>query len=218
MKPYSPIPRFVPGGDHSSLISRVLRSDIDKDIQRLDLITTTQLRLSIIDSGVSPREQVAEGDTCVHLLYQADEADASISVGGDRQIIAPGDFAWIPAGDSWQLSPNQLAITISLRSNSLALPIDPTHGEYRFDGYNRETIAPSAAGISLSRWKITQPLTLPDSDQDRIYIGLWNDLAIQYPGGVGMLHQGKVNVIRPGTGQITFVPNGLAHMLAIQLH
>lgn len=218
MTPYSPIPRFVPGDDHSSLISRVLRADVTQKIQRLDLITTTQLRLSLIDSGSNPLEYIAEGDTCVHLLYQADEEDAYISIGGDRQEIHPGDFSWIPAGDSWQLSSDQLAITISVRANSLALPIDPTHGDYRFDGYNRETVAPSASGISLSRWKITQPLTLPESDQDRIFIGLWNDLAIQYSGGVSMLHQGKASVIRPGTGRITLVPNGLSHVLAIQIH
>lgn len=218
MKPYSPIPRFVPGTDHSSLISRVLRSDVDQEIQRLDLITTTQLRLSLIDSGINPPEHITEGDMCVHLLFQTGEDVAYISVGGDRQAIHPGDFCWIPAGDSWQLSPNQLAITISVRSNSLALPIDPTHGDYRFDGYNRETIAPSASGISLSRWKITQPLTRADSGRDRIFVSIYNDLAMQFPGGVNMLHQGHTSVIRAGTGQITLVPNGLAHVLAIEIH
>lgn len=218
MKPYSPIPRFVSGGDHASLIHRVLRSDVEPEIQRLDLITTTQLRVSLIDTGNHAKEHIAEGDTCVHILYQADEQEADIVIGGDRQAIAPGDFAWVPAGDSWQLAPNQLVITVVVRSNALALPIKPTHGDYRFNGYNRETIAPSKSGISSSRWKITQPLTLPDSDHDRIFIGLWNDLAMQYSGGVSMLQQGRASVIRPGIGQITLVPDGLAHVLAIEIH
>lgn len=217
MKPYSPIPRFVPGTDHTSLIQRVLRSDVKSETHRVDLITTTGLRVSLVDSGNNPTAQIAEGNTCVHVLYQADERDSKIDIGGLSYNISPGDFAWIPTGDSWQLTSNQLVILIVMRSSSLALPIAPAHGEYRFHGYNRETIAPSPPEVSLSRWKLTQPLPLPDSHRDRIYIGLYNDLALQYPGGVSMLHQGHTSVIRPGTGQITLVPNGLSHLLAIEI-
>ncbi len=216
MRPYFPIPRFVQGEQHSALIRRALRRDIEPEIQRLDLVTTTQLRISLEDSGLQPVEHTAEGDTCVHVLYQSGEENSRIEIGGEQHAITPGDFAWVPAGDTWQLSSDQLAITISVRSNSLALPIDPTHGEYRFDGYNRETVAPAASGVSLSRWKVTQPLTLPGADTDRILIGLWNDLAVQYPGGVSMLQQGKACVIRPGSDGVALVPDGLAYVLAIE--
>lgn len=217
MRPYSPIPRFVRGGNHDRLIRRLLRKDVQRDTQRVDLITTTQLRLSIIDSGHHPSEQIAEGDTCIHDLWQADESDANITIGGEQFDIAPGDSTWIPMGDSWQLSPNQLAILISIRKSSLAIPLNPAHGDDRFSGHNRETIAPASDGVELSRWKLTEPLKIPESDDDLILVSLYADIAIQFEGGISMLNQGETSVIRPGTGQITLVPNGLSYVLIIRI-
>ena len=217
MSPYSPIPRFVSGLDHGRLIHRLLRRDVNPDVQRIDLITTTLLRLSVIDSGHLPTEHIAEGDTCIHMLWQADEQNAEIDIGGDRLTISPGDSTWIPAGDSWHLSPNQLAILIAIRSHSLAVPIEPAHGEDRFTGHNRETVAPSPSGMQFSRWKLTEPLHLSAVDRDLILVSLFADVAIRFDGGVSMLKQGEASVIRPGTGQITLVPNGLSYVLAIKV-
>lgn len=213
MKPYSPIPRL----SHDSLIRRLLRKDVDADVQRIDLITTTQLRLSIVDSGHHPMEKMAEGDTCIHVLWQAQENHAYIEIGGETFAIAPGDFAWIPMGDSWRLSPNQLAILIARRANSLAVPIEPIHGDDRFDGHNRETIARAPSGFRISRWKLTEPLALASSTHDVILVSLYADLAIRFDGGISMLNQGEASVIRPGTGQFTLVPNGLSYALVIQM-
>lgn len=215
MKPYSPIPRFVRGSDHAGLIHRLLRSDLEPDIQRIDLITTTQLRLSVLDSGYQPVEHRAEGDTCIHVLWQANESEASIRIGEEQLAISPGDTTWIPAGDTWQLSADQLAICIVVRSNTLAMPIKPSHGEERFVGHNRETHVPKTSGISLRRWKLTEPLTIEASDEEIILVGLYADIAIQFAGGVTMLTQGEASVIRPGTGQITLIPNGLSYILIL---
>lgn len=213
MKPFSPIPRFVRGQAHTGLIRRILRQDVDADVLRIDLITTTHLRISILDSGILEREHIAEGDTAIHVLWQQDEASASISVAGATAALAPGDTTWIPAGDPWQLSPHQLVILIAIRSQRLAVPIDPAHGEDRFSGHNRETIAPTPSGVQLSRWKLTEPLNIAPSDRDVILISLYADLAVRYQGGISMLRQGEASVIRPGLGEITLVPNGLTYVL-----
>lgn len=216
MRPYSPIPRFVRGENHGSLIRRILREDIDADINRIDLITTTSLRISILDSGHTPQEQIAEGDTAIHVLWQQHEANAQITVADLRNPIAPGDTTWIPAGDPWQLSPDQLVILLSFRSQRLAVPIDPEHGEDQYSGFNRETIAPAPAGVTLSRWKLTGTLTLPPSDRDLILISLYADLAIRFDSGISMVGQGRASVIRPESGEITLVPNGLTYVLVVR--
>jgi len=215
MKPYSPIPRIVAGTSHRQLIHRILRPDLPTDTQRIDLITTSSRRVSIVDSGDRPGERVAEGDTAVHVLWQPDQRDAVIEIGTDRYPIAPGDTALIPAGDSWQLSPNTLVTEIAVRGNSLALPVPPTHGDYHFSGHNRESRYPAMGSVRLSRWKLSENLRMPVPVTERILIGLYNDIAMQYPGGVSMLRKGETSVIRPATGEITLVPNGLSYVLVI---
>lgn len=212
MSPYSPIPRFVRRSGHTHLIHRLIRPDVDPETQRIDLITTTTFRLSLLDSGTVPVEQAAEGDTTLHVLWQSHEPDAWITISGERFPILPGDSVGIPAGDSWRLSPDQLVISITRRSSSMVMPIEPLHGADRFDGHNRET---TPAGMGLARWKLTEPLSLANTAADQILVSLYADLAIQYDGGVVMLRQGEASVIRPGTGHITLVPNGLTYVLVI---
>lgn len=212
MTPYSPIPRFVRGSDHAHLIQRLIRPEVVADIQRIDLITTTTFRLSLLDSGTNPSEQTAEGDTTLHVLWQAHEPDAWISISGEKLPIAPGDSVGVPAGDSWLLSPDQLVVSIARRSSAMVMPVGPTHGDDRFDGHNRET---TPARMGLARWKLTEPLTLEDSSADRILVSLFADIAVQHDGSVTMLRQGEASVIRPGTGRITLVPNGLSYVLVI---
>lgn len=214
---YSPIPRFVEGSGHHSLIRRLIRTDIGEEVQRIDLITTTFLRVSIIDTGTAPESAVAEGDTALHILWQEDEEHASITVEGARKPIAPGDTCWVPSGDAWQLSPNQLAILISMKTHTIAIPIDPVHGEDQFEGYNRETLAPSPPGVYLCRWKITVPLEMDDAPNDRILVSLYSDMAVQAAGKVAMLHQGHASVVRAGSGPITLVPNGLSYILSLEI-
>jgi hypothetical protein len=215
MNPYSPIPRIVAGTAHCQLVHRILRPDVPPDTQRIDLVTTSFKRVSIIDSGDDPGERVAEGDTAVHVLWQLDERDAMIEIGTDHYPIAPGDTAMIPVGDSWQMPPHILMIEVSVRSALLALPIPPTHGDYHFTGYNRESRYPAMGNVQLSRWKLSEYLTLTAPDRERVLIGLFNDIALQHPGGVSLLRKGGTSVIRPETGEITLVPNGLSYVLVI---
>lgn len=215
MMPYSPIPRIVAGVSHRQLIHRILRPDLPADTQRIDLITTSNKRVSIVDSGTMPEERVAEGDTAVQVLWQQDEHDTAIVIGTDRYPIAPGDTAMIPAGDRWRLPPDTLVIVVAVRNHSLALPIPPTHGDYHFDGHNRESRYPGSPALHLSRWKITERLTVSAPQSERVLIGLYNDVAIQHAGGISMLRKGEASVIRPGSGGITLVPNGLSYVLVI---
>lgn len=215
MNPYSPIPRIVAGVSHKQLVHRILRPDVPSDTQRIDLVTTSSKRVSIVDSGETPAERTAEGDTAVHVLWQLNERDAEIKIGTDPYPVAPGDTAMIPTGDSWQMSPDTLSIEVAVRGTSLALPVAPTHGEYHFSGHNRESRYPSLGATRISRWKLSQNLALPAPDAERILIGLYNDIALQYPGGVSMLRKGETSVIRPATGGITLVPNGLSYVLVI---
>ncbi len=213
MTPYSPIPRFVRGEHHGGLIRRLIRLDVDADVCRIDLITTTFLRLSLLDSGSAPSEMIAEGDTVLQVLWQADEPNAFIEVSGDRLPITPGDSLAIPSGDTWLASADQLLVIIARREARLAIPVGPMHGPDEFVGHNRVT-TPEKMGIA--RWKLTEPLTIPASESDTILVGLHNDIAIQYSGGISMLYGGEASVIRPEVGQITLVPNGLSYVLVIE--
>lgn len=212
MIPYSPIPRFVRGENHHGLIRRLIRPDVDADVSRIDLITTTFLRLSLLDTGSAPTEVMAEGDTVLQVLWQAYEPDAYVDVSGDRLPIAPGDSVAIPSGDTWLVSANQLLVSISRRESKLAVPLGPMHGPDEYVGHNRVT-TPEKMGIA--RWKLTEPLKMPASETDTILIGLHNDIAIQSQSGISMLNRGEASVIRPDVGQITLVPNGLSYVLMI---
>lgn len=214
MIPFSPISRIVAGENHLQLIHRILRPDVPKDTQRIDLITTSFKRVALIDTGLQPAEVTAEGDTALHILWQQDESHAAVWIGGERVRVAPGDTMMIPGGDRWQLSPNILAVLVAVRQRALVLPVLPTHGEYHFAGYNRESRYP-VDGFALSRWKVTQPLTFAAPESERVLVSLHGDFGLQYPGGVTMLRRGEASVIRPDVGQITLVPNGLSFLLAI---
>ena len=213
MKPFTPLPRVVTGSHHRQLIHRVLRPDLPAHTHRIDLITTSQRRVSIIDSGEAPQKTVAEGDTAIHVLWQLDEAGATIWLNERETAIAPGDTVMVPGGDSWCLAANTLAILIAVRHRTLALPVMPTHGCEHFHGYSRETRYPASEAISFTRWKLTQTLTLEHTAQDRILISLYGDIALQHADGVTMLPVATASVIREG--QITLVPNGLAYVLVI---
>lgn len=210
MKFYAPIPRIVGGENHHDLIRRLFRRSATPGTQRIDLITTTNLRVSIIDCGNAPLPIESEADTIIHLLWQLDESVANITIGGDTWPIAPGDTAAIPGGDEWCLSPNQLTIQIVRRSHELALPIAPHHGTESFIGHNRRT---SYDPLALQRWKLTEPCTIPTED-DLVLVGLHNDLALQHHSEIGLMPQGEVRVAR-GEGPITMVPNGLSYALTI---
>lgn len=212
MKFYAPMPRYVQGESHGDLIRRLFRTSATTGTQRIDLITTTSLRVAVVES---PEVTVAEGDTVVHVLWQADEASASIMIAGEVAAIAPGDTAAIPAGDEWSLSPGQLAIVIVRRAQMLGLPILPHHGTEHFTGYNRATTYDLPAQQGMTRWKLTEPLTLPEADKDLVIISLYNTVALQHWSEVDMMQQGDVRVIRAGDGAITLIPNGLTYILIV---
>lgn len=212
MKPYAPIPRLVSGNDHRSLLGRVLKADVPADTMRIDAITTSFLRVSLIDTGATPEPVTAEGDTTLHILWQADESAARLEIEGESFPIAPGDTACVPHGDRWQISPHQLAVLVARRAANLALPVSPHHGEESFSSHNRCT---SYTQTSMQRWKLTEPLTLPTADKDVVIIGIYADIALQWSAGVDMLTQGSTRVIRPGTGEVILVPNGLSYVLVL---
>ena len=213
MKPFAPLPRIVTGSNHHQLIHRILRPDLPRETQRIDLVTTSRRRVSVIDTGKTPNPLLAEGDTAIHVLWQMDETGAVVRLDGIEYPIAPGDTVMVPGGDTWCLSSNTLAIVIAVRVHALTLPIPPTHGTEQFHGFNRETRYPGSGAIAFTRWKITQPLSIDAGEPERIIIGLYRDIALQYAAGVGMLPVGTASVIRGG--QITLVPNGLSYVLVI---
>lgn len=215
MNPYTPIPRIVAGEYHLQLIHRILRPDVPPDTQRIDLITTSFKRVSLIDSGECPIATVAEGDTAIHVLWQSDESDAAIWIDEDRYPIAPGDTVMIPGGDRWHLSANMLVVLVAVRKRTLSLPVLPTHGDYHFTGFNRESRYPANAGFTLSRWKVTQELTFAAPESERVVVSMLGNFAVQTRSGVTMLNQGEASVIRPDVGQTTLVPNGLSYVLVI---
>lgn len=214
MKFYSPMPRVVTGKDHHDLIRRLFRRSAPHGTQRIDLITTTTLRIAVIDSGAHPDPAESEGDSVVHVLWQMDEANATITIAGESWSIAPGDTAAIPTGDEWLLSPNQLAILVVRRSHKLTLPIAPHHGNEQFTGYNRVTTYGLPIPLAIQRRKVTVPHTM-NSGGDLILIGLYNNLALQHRSEIELMPQGEVRVIRAGHDAVTIVPNGLTYILAV---
>ncbi len=214
MKFYAPMPRFVASSDHHDLIRRLFRRSAPPGTQRIDLVTTMNLRVSIVDCGKTPTPIESEADTIIHVLWQLDESAATITIGGDTWPIAPGDTAAIPTGDEWYLSPNQLLIQIVRRSHELALPVAPNHGTESFTGHNRGTTYDLPASLALQRWKLTEPYTISTED-DLVLVGLYNDLALQHHSEVELMPQGEVRVVR-GDGPIMLVPNGLSYALIIR--
>ena len=208
----SPIPRYARGEGHLDLIRKLWRPTVPTGTQRIDLITTTQLRAAVAES---PPEATAEGDSLVHVLWQADEARASIAIAGESLAIAPGDTAAIPAGDAWQLSPGQLAIVVAQRARSLALPAPPHHGRERYEGFNRITSYDLPPSWGFRRWKLSTPATLSAREGDVAIIGLYNTIALQHQSGVDLVPQGEVRVIRQHDAHVTIVPNGLSYVLTI---
>ncbi|MCO5218599.1 MAG: hypothetical protein M9953_09940 [Thermomicrobiales bacterium] len=167
MKFYAPMPRFVTGNDHHDLIRRLFRRSAAPGTQRIDLITTTKLRVSIVDCGKASSPIESEADTITHVLWQLDESVATITIGGDTWPIAPGDTAAVPTGDEWYLSPNQLTLQIARRSHELALPVAPHHGTESYSGHNRGTSYDLPASLALQRWKLTEPCTISTEDDLR---------------------------------------------------
>lgn len=212
MRPYAPIPRFVADDHHASLLQRLLLSDLPPTIRRIDFVTTSFLRASLVDTGLEPPIHTAEGDTELHVLWQPNDTPGWLEIEGDRHALVPGDTACIPQGEQWCVSPNQVLVQIVSRTRGLTLPVLPHHGMESFHGYNRLTRFESA---SIHRWKLTESLTLPDSNSDTVLIGLYQPIALQWAHGVDLLPQGGCRVIRAQSGAVTLVPNGLSYVLTV---
>lgn len=212
---FQPIPRVVPGDDAHHLLRGVMRMDVPPGTRRVDLVTSTRLRLSLIDSGDTPAAAPAKGDTAVHVLWQRDERGAFVEIEGERLRIAPGDTISIPAADRWSLSPRQIAVVTSTHARRLATVVGPTHGEESFDGYNRRTRCATVGGYLVDRWKITGPQTFDQDMGERILVGLTGDVALTWSGGTELLTNGTCRVIPAGAPPITVVPNGLGYVVAL---
>jgi hypothetical protein len=94
--------------------------------------------------------------------------------------------------------------------------LPPNHGIETFEGYNRRTDYETPAAFSLQRWKITQPLVLPDSDAPYAVVDLAAPLAITWYGGADLIGRGECRVVPSGTGPITLLPDGLGYALVVR--
>lgn len=213
--PYTPIPRVVSGDDTQMLMSKLAGMPWSAGTARVDLITTSRLRVSLIDTGTEPEPVRTEGDTIIHILAQAIEHDATITVDAESFPIAPGDTMTMPEGESWQLSPHQLAIVVVRRTRSLGVPIGPTHGQESYAGYNRRTAYPTGRGVNMVRWKLTQPWALTP-EAETILVGLANPIALQWRNGVDLIRPGECRVIDQSLGELTIHPDGLGYVLVIE--
>ena len=190
-------------------------------INRITLIDEPTWRISILDSGPDGTiTRVSDRQLSLHVLWARDDAAASINLAGRAVAIAPGDTMMLPAGLEWSATPGmilcEIAGSVSDRAGDGMSLIAPTHGEEMFHGYNRQTVYPAPRGLAIERWKITQPLDLPESATTFAIIDLITPLAMIWSGGTDLIGRGECRIIPPRTGPITLLPDGLGYALLVR--
>lgn len=159
--------------------------------------------------------------TLWHVLWIHDEASATATISSveqhDTWPIAPGDSVYVPFSATLQFTGNQLALAIAAPEDSargfLAGP--PTHGIDRFFGHNRRTTSFLFGGLDVSRWKITEPLSLAEHLQEpSIVITLAGKPVVRTPSAIETLPQGRAALIRPDVDPV-IAPDGLAYLLVV---
>lgn len=222
--PLHPAPTFLRGGPGHDLLRRVMRIRTEQDsIERIILIDEPDLSLALRDTGPtgSPVATINR-ETALHVLWALDDESALVHI-EEREIrIAPGDTMLLPTGTPWRASPRMILCEVAgsrfdepSESDRPSI-IDPTHGQETFHPYNRQTTYPSPHGLEIERWKITQPLLLPDSPSSYVIVDLVDPLALMWPGGTDLIGRGESRVILPCTGAVTLIPDGLGYALIVR--
>lgn len=216
--PLRPKLEFRPGTSAQRLIRGVMRMELPRPhVERVVLYRAAGWTASLVDTGDGDATAWSpEGDTTLHILWQANEDDAWVVANGDRFPIAPGDTMSVPASTNVRLAAGMLLMRIESGRGSLADIIPPSHGIESFEGYNRRTDYETPDAFSLQRWKITQPLMIPPTEAPYALIDLAEPLAVAWPGGTDLIGRGECRVILPGTGPVTLLPKGLGYALVIR--
>lgn len=211
--PFRPIPRLVRGNERHVLLRRVLGMGVPDGTRRVDLVTTSTLRVTLHDTGPDGYRAAADGDTAIQCLWQRNESTARLLIDDvPADAFAPGDIVTIPGGDHWEVSREQITLEIATPMHALAIPCGPTHGEEAFHGFNRKTTYPPTGSQYMSRWKITQPLDLM-AGRETIIINLATPPVLLWHGGSEPLPRGDCRVV---TDPVTILPDGLAYVFVIE--
>lgn len=215
---YRPQRTPVPGTDAHRLIRGVLRVEgVPPHTGRIDLLHQPDWSLSIVDTGDGEDDGwIPDGDVTIHILWQAHEGDAAITVDGVRYPIVPGDTMSVPGGATIRQAPGMLLCQVEATARTLDQILPPNHGVESFANYNRRTDYDTPAAFTLERWKITQPLTLPAPDSPYGIVGLIDPLALVWSGGTDLVGRGESRVILPESGRITLLPDGLGYALIVR--
>ena len=223
-RPIHPAVSIFPGSPGHTLLRRVLGiQSSHSSIERMTLIDDAPWRIIFRDTGPDGTStQTPASDVAIHLLWAMNDDHAHLVIDGRTIPIAPGDMITIPSATSWSAASGMILCEISSPANTGERAGDrlvlssPTHGEERFHGYNRQTTYPSPPGLAIERWKITQPLTLPDAEAPYAVIDLTDPLAMVWRGGTDLIGRGECRIILPGIGPVTLLPNGLGYALIIR--
>lgn len=180
------------------------------------------LEVRLVDtSSLEPEIGASSARVHWHLLWARDESSAAVTLSSDRKErtwpIAPGDTVSVPAGFRLAARGGHLALAISVRSDEAidVAPHPPSHGTDFFAGHNRRTTIPVPGPVSLSRWKLTQPLDVREHHK--------GDLLLVVLAGEPAVLTGTT-VLAPRRGEVVFVPadtspqvlpNGLTYLLVM---
>lgn len=216
--PFHPSPEVHAGSAAHRLIRAVMRMESDLLlIERVVLYRADGWTVSMMDTGDGDAVPWSSGGDCsFHILWQANEEDAWIEADGERFTVAPGDTMSVPGGTRVRLAAGMLMILIESAGQALERVLPPDHGVESFEGYNRRTEYETPGTFSIQRWKITQPLTLPESNAPYAVIDLAAPLAITWAGGTDLISRGECRVIQAGSGPITLLPDGLGYALVVR--
>ena len=223
-RPTQPQWSIRPGSHGHDLLRRVLRVRAGQRlIERITLIEDPAWRIALRDTGPGGTAiSTTSRATAIHVLWARDDNAAAIRIHDRELAIAPGDTINLPSDISWSATSGLILCEIAgsatpseIRSGGMDT-IEATHGQETFHGYNRQTTYPSPPGLAIERWKITQPLPLPDAPEPYVIIDLIDPLALMWQGGTDLIGRGECRLIPPGTGPITLLPDGLGYALVVR--
>jgi mannose-6-phosphate isomerase class I len=180
------------------------------------------LSVRLVDTTDAVTEYTASSDCLWHALWIRDESNASITVANESQrttwAIAPGDACLIPSGATYQVTGGQLAIVIErkIRADSPRETQPPTHGSDEMVGHNRRTALPGVDGLSVARWKLTEPLELDRvHERSALVVALSGQLVVTSQSVMEPLRRGQAAIITSVTNA-TIYPDGLAYVLVVE--
>lgn len=223
-RPTQPRWSIRPGSHGHDLLRRVLRVNANQRlIERIILIDDSAWSIALRDTGPNGTQvTTTERATAIHVLWARDDNAAALRIHDREMAIAPGDTITLPPGIPWSAAPGLILCEIGAAAAASGITddgmatIEATHGSETFHGYNRLTTYPSPPGLTIERWKITQPLTLQHASEPYVVIDLIDPLALVWRGGTDLIERGECRMIPPGTGPITLLPDGLGYALIVR--